>query len=190
MIEVSGFKRGLCFVFRGQPVQIVDFSLSTPTGRGSQTIAKTRLRNLVTGQLLTESIRAGDKFEPVEVARSPVSFLYSDGESVHFMDGESFEQFSVPLSDLGDQAGYLQEGLEGIVCLRVAERIAAIELPPTVDLEVVQTDPVIKGATAKAQYKRAVAHTGVEVQVPAYVEAGQVVRIDTRDGHFVERVNR
>ena len=93
MIEVSDFKRGVCFVYKGHPVQIVDLSLSTPTARGGATIAKVRLRNLVSGQLLGDSIRSGEKFDSVEVERSSVSYLYTDGTDYHFMDGETYDQF-------------------------------------------------------------------------------------------------
>ena len=190
MIEVSDFKKGVCFTFRDQPVQIVDFTLSTPTARGSTTIAKTRMRNLVTGQLLTDSIRSGEKFAPVDMARSPVSYLYSDGEAFHFMDSETYEQFELSTEQMGDQASFLSEGLEGLLSLKVEGKLVSVELPQTVVLEVIEADPIIKGATAKAQYKRAVVATGLEVQVPGYVDVGQLIKLDTRDGHFVERVSR
>lgn len=188
MIEVTDFKRGLCFVFKGQPMQLIDFNLTTPTARGGGSIAKTKLRNLVTGQLLTESIRSGEKFAPVDMERSTVSYLYSDGESFHFMDAETFEQFSMTAEQLDDQAGYLTEDMDGLVSLRVDGNVVSVDFPHTVVLEIVECDPVIKGATAKAQFKRALVQTGVEVQVPGYVDVGQRIRVDTRDGHFVERV--
>ena len=188
MIEVSDFKRGLCFVFKGQPVQLIDFNPSTPTARGGATIAKSKLRNLVTGQLLTESIRSGEKFPPVDMERSAVSYLYNDGEFFHFMDSETFDQFALTADQLGDQAGYLVEDLDGLTSLRVDGNVVSVDFPNTVILEGVEADPVIKGATAKAQFKRAVVQTGREVQVPGYVDVGQRIKLDTRDGHFVERV--
>ncbi len=188
MIEVSDFKRGLCFVYKDQPVQLVDFSLSTPTARGGATIAKSKLRNLKTGQLLTESIRSGEKFAPVDMDRSAVNYLYTDGTEYHFMDAETFDQFALTAEQLGDQAGFLTEDIEGLTSLRVDGNVVSVDFPHTVVLEVIEADPVIKGATAKAQYKRAVVSTGTEVQVPGYVDVGQRIKIDTRDGHFVERV--
>jgi elongation factor P len=190
MIEVSDFKKGLCFTYKGQPVQIVDFTMSTPTARSSTTIAKTKMRQLVTGQLLSDSIRSGEKFAPVDMARSSVSYLYSDGESFFFMDSESYEQFEISIEAMGEQAAFLSEGLEGLLSLKVEGKIVSVELPATVVMEVVEADPIIKGATAKAQYKRSVVSTGVEIQVPGYVDVGQLIRVDTRDGHFVERVAR
>ena len=188
MYEVSDFKRGLCFVFKDQPVQLTDYSLSTPTARGGGTIAKSKMRNLVTGQLLTESIRSGEKFKPVDMERSNVSYLYSDGTAFHFMDSETFEQFELTGEQLGDSVGWLTEDIQGLMSLKVDGNIVSVDFPGTVVLEVVEADPVIKGATAKAQYKRAVVSTGAEVQVPGYVDVGQKIKIDTSDGHFVERV--
>jgi elongation factor P len=188
MIDATDLKRGLCFEFKGSPVIVIDVTFSTPTARGSGTIAKTKLRNLVTGQLLTESLRSGEKYPPVEVERRPASYLYTDGELWYFMEGETFEQFELRADDLGDAAQFLLEGLEGIQSMKVNGKLVNVELPATVALEVVEADPVMKGATAKAQYKRAVVSTGAEVKVPGYVDVGQVIRIDTRDGHFVERV--
>lgn len=188
MIEVGDFKRGLCFVFKGQPVELVDYSMSTPTARGGGTIAKSKLRHLVTGQLLTESIRSGEKFAPVDMERSSVSYLYSDGEAFHFMDTESFDQFSLREEQLGDRVGFLTEDIQGLVSLRVDGNVVSVDFPNTVVLEVTEADPIIKGATAKAQFKRAVVSTGMVVDVPGYVDVGQKIKIDTRDRHFVERV--
>ena len=188
MYEVTEIKRGLCYVINDQPVQLLDYSLSTPTARGGGTIARSKLRNLRTGQLLTESIRSGEKFAPVDTERSSVTYLYSDAEAFHFMDAASFEQFSLTAEQLGAQSGFLTEGIEGLISLRIDGAVVSVEFPHTVVLEVIEADPVIKGATAKAQYKRAVVSTGTEVQVPGYVDVGQRVRIDTRDSHFVERV--
>ena len=188
MIDVSDFKKGVCLVYKDAPMIIVDVSYSTPTARGGNTIAKTKLRNLLTGQLINESIRSGQKFDSVELEYRAVSYLYNDGSRWYFMESESFEQFELSADDLGDSTGYLADGIEGIRAMIVDGQMAGVELPHTVDLTVVECDPVIKGATAKAQMKRAVLETGVEVQVPPYLEAGERVKVDTRDGHFVERV--
>ena len=188
MIEVSDFKKGVCIHYRDAPMMIVDVTFSTPTARGATVIAKTKLRNLLTGQLLSDSIRSGSKYEPVDLQYRNASYLYSDGTDYHFMDGESFEQFSFSGEALGDQAGYLTDGIEGLQAMVVADNIVSVMLPHTVALKVVEADPAIKGATAQAQLKKAVMETGIEIQVPSYVEAGEVIRVDTRDAHFVERV--
>ena len=188
MIETNQFKKGVCIEFKGAPMVIVDVTFSTPTARGSNTIAKTRLRNLKTGQLISESIRSGEKFAEVDADQHPVTYLYNDGSRWHFMDQESFEQFDLGKDELGDKQYYLIDGVEGLRSFIVQGAVVDLVLPNTVDLRVEEADPVIKGATAQAQLKRAKLETGLEVQVPPYVEAGELIRIDTRDGHFVERV--
>ena len=188
MIEVSDFKKGVCLVFKDAPMVIVSVTFSTPTARGGNTIAKTKLRNLLTGQLLSESIRSGSKFDSVDVELQPASFMYSDGTHWHFMESETYEQFQLTAGELGDAVGYLVDGAEGLTVRKVDGRVVGVELPNTVEVSVTETEPVIKGATAQAQLKRAVVETGLEVQVPPYLEAGERIKIDTRDGHFVERV--
>ena len=188
MLEVSEFKKGACIVYKDAPMMIVDVTFSTPTARGATVIAKTKLRNLLTGQLLNESIRSGTRYETVDVEYRPCSYLYSDGSQWHFMDGQTFEQFALDADELAGQEGYLVDGLEGIRAMVIHDKVVSVTLPNTVDLSVSEADPAIKGATAQAQMKKATLETGLEVQVPPYVEAGERVRIDTRDGHFVERV--
>lgn len=187
MIEVNEFKKGLCIVYKDGPYLIVDVSFSTPTARGGNTIAKTKLRHVETGQLISESIRTGGKYEVVDIEQRPISYLYSDGSRWHFMDTESFEQFDLGPEDLGDGVGYLIDGIEGMRAISVRGKIVDVVLPHTVDLLVTEADPHVAGGSARAQMKWAKVETGVEVQVPSYVEAGDRIRIDTRDGHFVER---
>ena len=129
-----------------------------------------------------------DKFEDVDVERHPCSFLYFDGSRWHFMDDVSFDQFDLGPEELGDSKGFLVEGIEDMEAMYVDGTLAGVELPNTVDLVITDTTPPIKGATAAAQLKSATLETGVEVQVPPYLTSGERVRIDTRDGHFVERV--
>lgn len=188
MIEVSAFKRGVCIQYKDAPMMIVEVQFSTPTARGGSTIAKTKLRNLLTGQLITESIRSGDRYAPVDLEQRPCTYLYSDGDRWHFMDEQSYEQFELTKEQLDDKVGYLIDGIQGMRAYVVEERVVDLLLPNTVDLEVIEAEPAIKGATAQAQLKRVKVETGIEVMVPSYVTAGERVRIDTRDAHFVERV--
>ncbi len=187
MIEVNEFKKGLCIVYKDAPYLIVDVTFSTPTARGGNTIAKTKLRHLENGQLINESIRTGGKYEVVDLEQRPISYLYSDGSRWHFMDQESFEQFDMGAEELGQATGYLIDGITGMRAMVVQGKIVDVVLPHTVDLLVTEADPHVPGGSARAQMKWAKVETGVEVQVPSYVEAGERIRIDTRDGHFVER---
>ena len=188
MYDASELRKGTCFQYKGSPFIVVDVSFSTPTARGGGTIAKTRMRNLLTGQLLTDSLRSGEKYPPVDLERKGASYLYSDGEHHHFMESETFEQFALTPDELGPSAIFLADGIEGLQAILVDGKLVAVELPDTVILEVIEADPVMKGATAKAQFKRAVVGDGIEVKVPGYVDVGQRIKVDTRDGHFVERV--
>jgi len=190
MIEVSGFKKGVCIRYKDAPMMIVDVTFSTPTARGGNMIAKTRLRNLLTGQLYSDSIRSGERFEEADYQLRNVQFLYGDGSAWHFMDAETFDQFELAKDVIGDKVGYLVDGIEGVRSVVVEGKVVDVMLPNTVDLEVTQADPAIKGASAQAQLKGAVLETGLEVQVPPYVVVGETIRIDTRDGHFVERVKK
>lgn len=188
MIDSGDFKKLDCIVHKGAPMQVVDVTFSTPTARGAGVIVKTKLRHLLTGQMLVESFRTGEKFEEVDLETHPCTYLYADGSHWHFLDGTSYEQFSFSKDQLGDNVEYLKDGLEGLRAMLIDGNVVSITLPTTVDLEVTETDPVLKGATAQAQLKWAVLETGLRVQVPPYMAVGEVVRVDTRDGRFVERV--
>jgi len=188
MIDSGNFKRGDCIVFKGAPVTVVDVTFSTPSARGAGVIVKAKLRNLLTGQLLSESLRTGERFDEADLEQHPCTFLYSDGTRWHFMDDVTFEQFDFSRDELGEDAGYLKDGLGGLRAMVLDGRVVSVTLPMTVDLEVTETDPPIKGATAKAQLKPATLETGLIIQVPPYMKTGEQVRVDTRDGHFVERV--
>ncbi|MFT4540122.1 MAG: elongation factor P [Planctomycetota bacterium] len=167
---------------------IVGVNYSTPTARASNTICKTKMRNLLTGQLINESIRSGEKFEEVDLERHKASYLYNDGSTWYFMDDSNFEQFEFAKDALGDSALYFCDGIEGCQAMLIDGNIVSIELPMTVDMQVVETEPSIKGATAQAQLKPATTDTGLVVQVPSYLSVDERIRIDTRDGRFVERV--
>ncbi|MFT4649486.1 MAG: elongation factor P [Planctomycetota bacterium] len=190
MIDTSAFKKGVCFVFKGEPMIIADYTVSTPTARGGNTIYKTKLRNLQTGQILNESIRSGEKFEDVDMERHKASFLYSDSSSWFFMDDETYEQFDFEKSALGGAELYITDGIEGMQAMLIDGHVASIELPMTVVMTAVECDPVIKGATAQAQLKPCTTETGLVVQVPPYLTTGETFKVDTRDGHFLERIKQ
>jgi len=190
MIETSHFKRGVCIVFKGAPMMITGLAVTTPTARGSNTIAKTKLRNLITGQVLNESIRSGEKFEEVDLERHDASYMYNDGSVWYFMDDQTFEQFELRKDDLEGIWGYLVDGVEGIQAMLIDGNVISIQLPLTVDMAVTETEPAIKGATAQAQLKPATTETGMVVQVPSYLTPEDRIRVDTRDGHFIERVKQ
>ena len=116
--------------------------------------------------------------------------MYSDGTRWYFMDNETYEQFDFGEDELGDSIGFLVDGLEGLRSVLIEGRVVSVELPDVVELEITETDPAIKGATAKAQLKPATLQTGLVIQVPPYLVTGERIRVDTRDSRFVERANK
>jgi len=186
MVTTSDFKRGIVIQIDGAPCLIIDVTFQSPTARGSNTMVKTRYRNLITGQVLDKTFRSGDKVEEADFERHKGQFLYSDGEKGIFMDLESYEQFEQEAEGFAMIAGYLVEGAEVQLGL-FQGRMVNIDLPLTVELNVVETAPVMKNATATAQTKEAVLETGIKIQVPPYLEVGDRVKVDTRDGRFISR---
>ncbi len=187
MISTSDFKRGLWIDLEGEPWQILDVTRQTPSARGAAMIVKVKLKNPKTGFVQEQSFRGGDKVGVPHVDQRPVQYLYRDGEGFHFMDQESYEQFFLSEEDLGDLAGYLTENLE-LSALRHEEKVIGVELPAHVDLLVTETAPPIKTAGSGSTTKPATLETGLVIQVPPYLESGERVRVDTRDGRFVQRL--
>lgn len=188
MIDTSNLKKGVCIVYKDAPMIVQHMTTSTPTARGGNTIYKTKLKNLISGQVLNESFRSGEKFEEADMEHHDCGFMYSDGSEWHFIDNVTFDQFALSGDDLGDEVGFLKDGIEGLQAMVIDGNVVSIKLPMSVDLQVTECDPVMKGATAKAQLKSATCETGLEVMVPSYLGAGEMIRVDTRDGHFIERV--
>jgi elongation factor P len=187
MISSSDMKRGVLLEIDGDPWQVVDCSFQTPSARGASTLTKARIRNLRTGAVLQKTWRGGEMMQTADCEKRPVQFLYREGDEFVFMDQESYDQFTLGRDVIRDDAGYLTEGLECRSLLHNGQ-VINVELPNTVELAVVECAPCIKGATAQAQLKAARLETGIEIQVPPYLESGERVRVDTRDGRFVERV--
>jgi len=186
MYSTSDFKRGLVIQLDAAPCLIVDVTVSSPTARGANTMVKTKYRNLITGQVLEKTFRSGDKVDEADFERHKGQFLYADGGRGVFMDLENYEQFEMEEGDFESLAPYLLEGTEVVLGL-FEGRLVNVELPMTVELTISETVPVMKNATATAQTKEALLETGLKLQVPPYLEAGERVKVDTRDGRFVSR---
>lgn len=187
MIDTGNFKKSVCIVYKGAPCIIASYTVSTPTARGGNSIYKTKLRNLLTGQILNESIRSGEKFEEVDMERHACSYLYNDGTTWFFMDDETYDQFELAQGKMGGDDGYISDGIEGVQAVLINNNVVGIQMPLAVTLTVAECDPTIKGASAQSQLKPAICDTGFPVQVPPYVEVGERIRVDTRDGRFIER---
>jgi elongation factor P len=189
MIEVTNLRRGVRIEVERDPYIILDVHFQSPSARGAVVIVRAKMRNLRTQQTMERTFRSGEKVQEPNFELRTVQFLYRQEEELHFMDQQSYDQFSLTLEDLGDDADLLIDGLECRSMLHDG-KILGVELPHTVELKVIETPPVIPGATAKAQTKPATLETGAIIQVPSYLEAGEIVRVDTRERRFVERVRR
>ena len=186
LVNVTELKRGDILELDGDPWQLSEVQSQTPSARGAATLVKAKARNLRTGQNLAKSWRGGETVTLAEVDTRNAQFLYRQGDEFHFMDLGSYEQFTLGPEQVGDAAGFLLENLEVRTTI-FRERPIALTLPLTVDLAITDTAPSIKGATAQAQLKPATVETGIQVLVPSYIESGERIRVDTRDGRFVER---
>jgi len=187
VIGVTELKRGDILEVDSDPWQVTEVQSQTPSARGASLLVKGKLKSLRTGQTLAKTWRGGETVTTAEVENRSAQFLYRQGEDFVFMDLGSYDQFTLDADRVGDAAGYMLESLELRAVLHRGQ-VIALNLPLSVDLAVTETAPAIKGATAQAQLKPATVETGIQVQVPSYIESGERIRVDTRDGRFVERV--
>ncbi len=187
MPKASDLKRGVIVDINDVPHAVKKVDVKSPSSRGAATLYKIRFTNLKTGQKLDESYKGDDFLKDIDCVRVAVQYSYMDGDSCVFMNMDDYSQYALNASDLEDQLGYLTEGLEGIKALLVDGEILGIELPQSVSLTITDTAPGIKGATATGRTKPATLSTGLEVQVPEYLENGEVIKINTSDGKFISR---
>jgi len=186
MITTADFKRGLVIKIEEAPCVILDIHQQSPTARGGNTLVKTKFRNLLSGQVLEKTFKAGDKVDEADFERRKGQFLYASDDGGVFMDLESYEQFEVGSELFEPIQGFLLDGMEVQIGVFQGQAVS-IDPPMTVELVVTETAPAIKNATAQAQTKEAVLETGLRIQVPAYLEAGEKIKVDTRDIRFVSR---
>jgi elongation factor P len=187
MANVTELKRGDILDIDGDPWELTEVTSQTPSARGASLLVKAKMKNLRTGQTLAKTWRGGETEDTADVDTRPVQFLYRQSDEFFFMDLESYEQLGLQESLVGEAVGYLLENQE-LATVHFQGRVIALKLPNTVELTVVDTAPPIKGATAQAQLKPATTETGLKVMVPPYLDNGERIRVDTRDGRFVERV--
>jgi elongation factor P len=186
MYETGDFKKGLKLMVEGKPYVIVDFQHVKP-GKGNQ-FSRTKLRNMLTGQNLEVTFKSGEKFEVPNVENKEMTFLYKDDSGYNFMDQTSYEQITMTEDELGESRYYLVENLK-VVVLFYNEKAVAVDVPKAVNLKVVKSDPGIKGDRVSGATKPAEMESGLVVQVPLHINEGDVLRIDTQTGDYVERVN-
>lgn len=185
MLNVNDLRNGTVFQEDNQLWQVITYE-HNKMGRGSGTI-KVKVKNLKTGSTTEKSFITGARVEEANVEKRKAQFLYREEDTFHFMDPESFEQFSMPNSVLGDNAKYLLEGMEVNLIVSLDEALG-IELPNSIIYIIKETGPGEKGNTVSNVYKEAILENGLVVKVPMFMDSGEKVKVDTRTGEYVERV--
>lgn len=189
MVPAKDFKRRMVVDIDGAPHIIENIQVQTPSARGAATLYKIKARNLKTRNRLEKTFKGTDSLNEVSFSRRAVQFLYKDADGYHFMDSVDFDQFALTADDLEDFLPFLTENMEGIESLVVDDEVIGIELPDTVEMEIVDTAPGVRGNSATGRTKPAILSTGHSVQVPEHLDPKVVIRIDTRTGEYLGRVN-
>ncbi len=186
MYDTSDIRKGLKIVLDGKPYTVVEAQFVKP-GKG-QAFTRTRVKNLLTGAVIDRTFRSGDKLEPADVQVRDMTFIYPEGDDFVFMD-ESGDQVSIAGEILGDSKSFLSDGLAVEVVFFKGEAID-VTIPAHVVLEITQCDPGVRGDTASNVTKPATLSTGAVIQVPLFVNENEWVKVDTRTGAYMERVNK
>lgn len=185
MIDVNDLRKGVTFELNGTLYKVLEYEHHKP-GRGNATI-RVKARNLRTGTTLEKTFTSGDRVQDVRLDYHNVQYLYTDGSLYHFMDTETYDQPAIPAEIIGDYVPFLKEGLEVKLTFYNGEPID-IELPVSVDMKVTEAEMAVRGDTATGVTKKVTTETGLQVQVPSFIEVGDVIRVDTRTGQYLTRV--
>jgi elongation factor P len=185
MIDVNDLRKGVTFLLDGSLYKVLEYAHNKP-GRGNATI-RIKARDIRKGNILEKTFQSGDRVQDVRLDFRNLQYLYRDGEMFTFMDMQTFDQPTIKGDLVGDSAGFLKEGMEVKLTYFDNEPID-IELPTSVDLKIVQADVSVRGDTATNLTKKVITETGLEVQVPNFVNVGDTIRIDTRTNSYLTRV--
>jgi elongation factor P len=183
-VSTAEFKKGLKIQFDGEPYSIVDFQHVKP-GKGGAFV-RTKLKHMRLGRVIDNTFRAGEKVELVDFEEKRMQYLYHD-DRYHFMDLETYDQISLSAEEVGDAREFLKENIE-VEILFINESPVTVELPNFIELQIVKTDPGIRGDTASGGSKPATLESGAVIQVPLFLNEGDVVKVDTRSGDYLGRV--
>jgi len=184
MISTNDFKTGLTIEIDGDIFTIVDFQHVKP-GKGAAFV-RSKLKNIRTGATLEQNFRTGEKFPKAHIEKKSMQYLYNDGENFVVMDNDSYDQINLQQQHFDGKDKFLKDNMM-LSILMFGSEVIGVELPINVELEVIETEPAIKGDTATGATKLATLETGAVVQVPLFIEKGNVLKIDTRTGNYVER---
>ncbi|MEM7007610.1 MAG: elongation factor P [Thermodesulfobacteriota bacterium] len=187
VVETNQFHKGLKIEYDGEIWEIIEYKHSKMAQRSA--VMKTKIKNVVTGAVQEKSFRSGDAFKVPDMDRKNMQFLYKDDIGFHFMDLESYEQYGLTKDQLGESANYIKEQQE-INILYYNDEPMGVELPTAVELEISQTEPGVKGDTVSGGTKPAVLETGATIQVPLFIDIGDIIRVDTRSGEYLDRLKK
>jgi elongation factor P len=187
MPRASELKRGSVVEINGDPYVVSQIDVKAPSSRGANTLYKVRFHNARTRQKHDETFKGEDVLGDIDLVRRQLQFSYLDGEDYVFMDEEDYSQFTLSAESLGEQAQFITDGLAGIMGLLVDGSLIGIELPQSVVLQIVETAPGMKGASASARTKPATCSTGLVVQVPEYLEVGERIKVNTQEARYMSR---
>lgn len=185
MASTADFRNGFTFLMDGDMYSIAEF-LHVKPGKGGAFV-RTKLKNIKTGAVIEKTFRSGEKVTEVRLERRKAQYLYNTGDLYYVMDPDTYEQFPIPAHLFEDGLKYLKENMD-ISILQTGDEIVSIEIPTFVELEITQTDPGFKGDTVSGSTKPATLETGAVVQVPLFLEIGEVIKVDTRTDTYIERV--
>ncbi|HDS29843.1 MAG TPA: elongation factor P [Firmicutes bacterium] len=185
MISTNDLRPGTCFIYDGQLWKVTEFQHVKP-GKGPAFV-RIKQMNLRTGAIVERTYRTGEKVENIRVENREMQYLYRDGDNFVFMDNETFEQYSISSALVGEGAGYLVENSNATVTVHENE-ILDVSPPNFIEVEVMKTDPGVRGDTAQGGSKPAVIASGATIMVPLFINEGEMIKVDTRDGRYIERV--
>ena len=184
IVSTANFRNGMHIALDGQNWRIVEFQHVKP-GKGGAFV-RTKLKSLEAGAVVDRTFRAGEKFPRIRTETKSVQYLYDDGSDVHFMDEETYDQFALPHADVADELPYMQPNTS-VQILSVGGKPSSLQLPASVELAVVDTEPGIKGDTVSNVTKPATLETGAVVNVPLFVNVGDRLKVDPREGRYISR---
>lgn len=187
-MKASELSKASIVTLNGAPHRVESLQVQTPSARGGSSLYKVRFRNVQNGSKVDQTLRGDDQLEETSFETREVQFLYKSSDNFAFMDLEDYSQFELTAQDISAAIPYLVDDMEGIKAIVSEGRILAITMPDTVELNIVECDPSIKGASATARTKPATLSTGLIVQVPEYIAPGETIKVDTRNNSFLSRV--
>ncbi|MHB8481745.1 MAG: elongation factor P [Nitrospiria bacterium] len=187
MISTTDFRGGLKIEYNGEPYEIIEFQHVKP-GKGAA-FAKTKMKNLKTGNVLERNFRSGEKFDAPDIEEKEMQYLYEEEKNYYFMDVNNYEQLFVPEHHMGGAQNYLKENMFAKIIFYKGQALS-VEPPMFVELKIVETPPGVKGDTATGGSKQAKVETGAWIKVPLHLGEGTVIKVDTRTGTYIERVSK